>query len=58
VREECTVPFLTELRGFLLATMQRVSKKSDLAGAMAFETATRAGATVKRAFHLLSGERQ
>src|SRR3984885_8087605 len=34
VREERTEPLLTELRSFLLATLHKVSKKSDLAGAI------------------------
>jgi hypothetical protein len=34
VREERTEPILTELRSFLLATLHKVSKKSDLAGAI------------------------
>jgi transposase len=34
VREERTVPLLNELRCFLLATLRKVSKKSDLAGAI------------------------
>jgi len=34
VRKERTVPLLTEFRSFLLATLRKVSKKSDLAGAI------------------------
>jgi len=39
VREERTMRLLTELRSFLLATMRKVSKKSDLAGAMHYTLA-------------------
>ena len=33
------MPLLTELRSFLLATMRKVSKKSDLAGAIHYTLA-------------------
>ena len=38
-RAERTAPLLTELREFLLATMRKVSKKSDLGGAIHYTLA-------------------